>query len=540
MNDTTRCVSPSDSPSLSAAEASPTVSRAYQCHHCGKPIFLRNSVCLNCGSAVGYEPFRRTIVTLAPVPGDEGAGWEVEGEPGSRVARCNNLETAAGCNWLIAANEDGSFGGPHLYPGFCLACSLNRTIPDQSLARNQELWRKLELAKRRLVSQLLALALPVETRLERPDGLAFDMLENTQAGRIFTGHDAGLITLNIEEADDAARENLRVQMREPYRTLLGHFRHEIGHYYWERLVRDSAWLAGFRALFGDERADYGAALQQHYANGPPGDWQLRFVSGYGAAHPWEDWAETWAHYMHIADTVDTAISFGIDTARVELVTDPFAPADLWQPEHEGAASFLLFINGWVRLTNVLNELARSMGQPDYYPFILPGAAVAKLQFIHELIRAYSLDAAQFDVSGAAPEPDGNWDPPFSDKPSSDGPAEPSAPGAQIEACAPAASLVGQGVVAAGANIAGAGDVTQIDNVAQPANPVHLDDPTHAEDAPPVARQPGNVMQNQDGARQQSASLSDPLGDPLGDPLSGPLGDPTREPQAADAAATRIA
>ncbi len=386
-------VTPADSPG-NPPVASPTISRSYHCGNCDKPIFLRNSLCLNGGTVAGYEPERRTMVSLLPTETE--AVWEIVGEPGARAMRCANLDTAAACNWLIDANPDGSFDKPNQYPGFCLACSLNRMVPDQSIDRNQELWRRIEIAKRRLVSQLLALALPVETRLERPNGLAFDMIENDAVTpRVMTGHNEGLITLNIEEADDAVREQLRAQMREPYRTLLGHFRHEIGHYYWDRMVRDSGWLEPFRALFGDEREDYAGALQRHYQVGPPAEWAQRYVTSYATAHPWEDWAETWAHYLHMSDTVDTALSFGINTDSVDLQAVPFELPDLWQPEHPNAAGFLLFLNTWVRLTNVFNELSRAMGQNDYYPFILPRATVAKLQFIHEVIRSASVgDAAQ--------------------------------------------------------------------------------------------------------------------------------------------------
>jgi hypothetical protein len=384
-----------DSP---VAAVRPTHNRAYRCHQCGKPLFLRNSVCLNCGYAVGYDPQARTMVTLAPAEGE--GSFSVESEPGLMVARCANLDTASGCNWLIRANGSGGYGGPQLQAGYCLSCSLNRTIPDQSIERNHELWRKLEMAKRRMISQLLGFRLPVETRLERPDGLCFDMLESDPGAHLVTGHEDGLITLNVEEADDAVRESLRMKLGEPYRTLLGHFRHEIGHYYWNRLVRDSEWLDGFRALFGDEQRDYQAALQRYYTDGSPPDWSLHFVTAYASAHPWEDWAETWAHYMHITDAIDTALSLGLTRDAVDLDTDPFDKADLWQPDHENSESFLAFLDAWVGLTSVCNELARSMGQPDYYPFVLPRAAVGKLQFIHELIRA----SAQNGRDATAGEP----------------------------------------------------------------------------------------------------------------------------------------
>jgi hypothetical protein len=324
---------------------------------------------------------------------------------GKAWRRCANFLTAAGCNWMVPAPRDGD--GPDdptlhhtdgLSPGYCLSCSVTRTIPDLSIESNGILWRKLEQGKRRLISQLLALGLPVVSRLSDPvHGLAFDFLSNVPGGpHVLTGHDQGVITLNAEEAEDAVRERIRAEMREPYRTLVGHFRHEIGHYYWDLLVFPTSWIDDFRALFGDERADYATALRTHYENGPPPDWANRFVTSYASSHPWEDWAETWAHYLHMADTADTAMSFGVDAQNVELASDLFEPTDLWQPEHPDAMKFLDFLNGWVRLTNVLNELSRSMGQPDYYPFVLPRTAVGKLQFIHQVItqqRHHQSDAA---------------------------------------------------------------------------------------------------------------------------------------------------
>ncbi|WP_345541828.1 zinc-binding metallopeptidase family protein [Variovorax defluvii] len=379
-------------PSLAAEMKAPTVTRAYQCQ-CGRPVFLRNNRCLACQTPLGYVVEQLGVVPLAPATheGAEPDTYTVFGDAGGRAYRCcANLMTPAACNWMVPApreGDDASFNTDGLVPGMCLACSVTRTIPDLSIEGNGELWLKLELAKRRLISQLLALKLPVVTRLTDPGhGLAFDFLGNVPGGpHVMTGHDTGVITLNAEEAEDAVRERIRAEMREPYRTLLGHFRHEIGHYYWDLLVHPTPWLEGFRELFGDERADYAAALQSHYNNGPPPDWALHHVTSYASAHPWEDWAETWAHYLHMADTADTAKSFGVDAQNVELTSDLFELTDLWQPEHPEAAEFLDFLNGWVRLTNVLNELSRSMGQPDFYPFVLPREAVRKLQFIHEVI-----------------------------------------------------------------------------------------------------------------------------------------------------------
>ncbi len=380
-------------PSLATELQAPTVSRAYQCQ-CGRPVFLGNSRCLACQTPLGYVIDRLGVVPLAPLdPAQiEPDTFTVFADPqGQAYRRCANLTTPASCNWMVPAPRDGegpAFGTDGLVPGLCLACSVTRTIPDLSVEANGELWRKLELAKRRLISQLLALGLPVVTRLADPlHGLAFDFLSDAAPGspRVLTGHEEGVITLNAEEAEDAVRERIRAEMREPYRTLLGHFRHEIGHHYWDLLVLPTPWIDEFRQLFGDERPDYAGALQSYYASGPPPDWRDRYVTNYASSHPWEDWAETWAHYLHMADTADTAMSFGVDAQNVELTSDLFGADDLWQPEHPDAARFLDFLNGWVRLTNVLNELSRSMGQPDFYPFVLPRQAVGKLQFIHQMI-----------------------------------------------------------------------------------------------------------------------------------------------------------
>ena len=250
-------------------------------------------------------------------------------------------------------------------------------------------WGAIEVAKRRIVSQLLAVGLPVKSKVsEDPErGVAFDLLRSPPNGpRVMTGHASGLITLNVEEADDAKREKIRHDMREPYRTLLGHFRHEIGHYYWDHLIAGTVWHEPYRALFGDERADYAAALRANYENGPPPDWANRYISSYASTHPWEDWAESWAHYLHMLDSLDTAIGFGFTGENVEVEVELFTLADLYAPNHPGAERSLAWMNSWVLLTTVLNELARSMGQPDFYPFAMPRAVVRKLHFIRLAIK----------------------------------------------------------------------------------------------------------------------------------------------------------
>lgn len=385
----------SNTPSLAAAPPLPPLpqlpllaGRNYHCQ-CGQPVFFRNSTCLACGTALGYDCTRGLLLALQPGP-QPGAwqAWPTQDAPpqahddAPAYKRCLNLSSPARCNWLLAAND------PH---GMCRACRLNRTIPDLANPNepdNGELWGRVELAKRRLVSALILLKLPVASRISEDParGLMFDFLRSPSNGpHVMTGHDTGLITLNIDEADDAKREAARQAMREPYRTLLGHFRHEVGHYYWDRLVAGTPWLEGFHALFGDETEDYAASLQRNYEQGPPADWRQRFVSAYASTHPWEDWAECWAHYLHMRDAIDTALSFGLSVDRFDLEVTPFTRAALYLPDHPDAEEFLGVLNHWTRLTTMLNEMSRSMGQPDFYPFVLQPGVVAKLHFIHRVV-----------------------------------------------------------------------------------------------------------------------------------------------------------
>jgi hypothetical protein len=354
--------------------------RAFRCV-CGRPVFFRNSICLACKTRLGFEPKLGEMVAVSP--GTEPGTWEVLSDmPGAAklYRRCNNLESPASCNWLIPVAEPADET-----PALCLSCRLNRTIPDLSAPDNARKWGRIETAKRRLIASLLKLNLPIASRADDPvAGLGFDFLKSPPEGpTVMTGHADGIITLNIDEADDSTREQIRQQLREPYRTLLGHLRHEIGHFYWDRLIRGTDWIAAFRKFFGDERSDYEAALRVHYAQGPPPDWQAHYVSAYATSHPWEDWAETWAHYLHMTDTLDTARRFGIDNVQIEF--EPFTPESLFGLEHHDGKDFLEFLNFWAELTAVLNELSRSMGLPDFYPFVLSRDAVAKLHFVHTVI-----------------------------------------------------------------------------------------------------------------------------------------------------------
>jgi hypothetical protein len=352
---------------------------AFACR-CGRPVYFDNSLCLGCKAPLGFETASLQVTSLEPAL--EAGRWKLDSPKDSPAEwkRCDNFDSPAGCNWMVPAEET---------EGLCRSCRLNQTIPSLDHNANRILWRKIENAKRRLVAQLLSLGLPVASKVsEDPErGFMFDFLRCPETGpRVLTGHANGLITLNVEEADDSVRERIRNELHEPYRTLLGHFRHEIGHYYWDRLVVGTPWLEKFRGLFGDERQDYAAALKRNYDQGPPANWADQHISAYASVHPWEDWAETWAHFLHVVDSIDTALRFGLQGEDVEQIYEPFTVDDLYDPAAPDAQRVILLVNSWVQLTTVLNELARSMGQHDYYPFIMSRPVLRKMHFIQMIVK----------------------------------------------------------------------------------------------------------------------------------------------------------
>src|SRR5262245_59979879 len=346
--------------------------KLFECQNCRQPLYFEHMRCESCGLRLGYLPEQAVVTALEEVEGL----WRALAMPAARFRLCANARYDA-CNWLTPSDSPEEF---------CAACRHNRTIPDLSVPDNLQHWRKIELAKRRLFYTLLRLQLPLATRNEDPNGLAFDFVASpldATAAPILTGHTGGLITLNVAEADDIERERQRKSMGEPYRTLLGHFRHEIVHYYWDQLVAARPeTLEAFRRLFGDERADYGEALKRHYAEGAAADWADRFITAYASAHPWEDFAETWAHYFHMVDTLETAFAFGL-RLRPKVDTDLAAAID-FDPHVSGIDRI---IDAWLPLTFAVNSINRSMGQPDLYPFALSPEVIWKLAFVHEQIHA---------------------------------------------------------------------------------------------------------------------------------------------------------
>ena len=354
--------------------------RLFSCSVCKRVLFFENVQCGGCGHALAYLPEHQVLSALEP-DGDAFIALAEEARR-ARYRLCQNYVRHAACNWAIPAEQAAEL---------CPSCGLNQVIPNLGSPLAALAWQKLETAKRRVLYTLRELELPIEAKQDDEHGLAFAFKEDQAGEKVVTGHCDGLITINIAEADDAFREKTRVAMGEAYRTVLGHVRHEIGHYYWERLVSGTSALAKFRELFGDEQADYDQARERHYRDGAPADWHAHFVSAYASMHPWEDWAESFAHYLHMVDTLETASSYGL-----ALKPAPEGGAHL-----SGMAAHRLrfekfdeLLGGWVPLSLALNSLNRSMGLADPYPFVLSEPAVQKLRAVHEIVDAAANAAKQ--------------------------------------------------------------------------------------------------------------------------------------------------
>lgn len=365
----------------------------FHCDRCNAQVFFENTHCENCGGMLGYQPEHRAISTFEPA--GEGIWRSLNPvNEGHLYRQCRNYAQENVCNWMIDAEE----GEGEL----CASCQLTRVIPALNKPQNHVYWNRLEAAKRRLLYSLWQLHLQPEPKLSNPnEGLAFEFMEDMPKKRVMTGHASGVITLNIIEADPARREEVREQLHEPYRTLLGHFRHESGHYYFDLLIANNEErLQAFREVFGDERADYAEALKRHYAQPPSDDWALSHVSHYAASHPWEDWAETWAHYLHIFDTLDTAFACGVKL-RPRTPNEPVLELKAHPLE---ARSWDQISWDWFALSYLLNSLNRSIGMPDAYPFALSPPVQKKLQFVHDMVRAHAL--AQQAMAEAAAQQTG--------------------------------------------------------------------------------------------------------------------------------------
>ena len=334
--------------------------RDFSCPKCRQQLTFENSLCLSCRSTLGFDPATRSFAILTP---------EGTCVAGVVMTACANRELAI-CNWLAPADSPA---------GLCMSCALTRTRPADSDLDALPAFAEAESAKRRLIFQVIEIGLPVHGRDVDPEnGLCFDLLSSRHE-HVATGHADGVITLDLAEGDDVHREQLRVSMAEPYRTLLGHFRHEVGHHYFTVLAERGDGRARFRELFGDPEADYQAALDRHYREGPAPGWQDSYISAYASMHPAEDWAETFAHYLHIRDTLDTAAAFGF-ALEAAAATASLA----------GEVGFRRIVDLWLPLAWSLNMINRSMGYQDLYPFVLPPPALDKMRLVHRLVTAATM------------------------------------------------------------------------------------------------------------------------------------------------------
>ena len=357
---------------------------------CGAPLFRGNTSCLRCGSLTGYLPDRGWLLAFTLTRSRISSPFPTYSNPlptltGRTFKPCSGRTTAHQCNWMINATDPATQ---------CLSCSLTRTTPDLTRPGATDRWAGAERAKRQTIGQLLRLRLPVRSRHAHLDGVWFDFLEPLPGGpAIFTGHVDGLITLNLNEADPARRAAIQEQMGEHYRTLAGHLRHELAHYYWQLFSRDPVWLGQCRTVFGDDRQDYNQALASYHQRGPAPDWATRFISAYASSHPWEDWAETFAHYLHMEEALHTARWLGLDLRRLHLRVDSFDRTAL-QPDRAPALDqlFLDAIDRWVLLSLTANELNAALGHPLAYPFVLNPAIVAKLHTVHQSLQRFASSA----------------------------------------------------------------------------------------------------------------------------------------------------
>jgi hypothetical protein len=345
----------------------------YHCRLCGAEIRFDTMHCPVCAAPHGYVADAQVLATMAADA--DGITYHLAGDA---VARWRCLNAAWGCNWTVPAGTGDRW---------CLSCALTRGRPDTERPDAIEAWSRAEAAKRHLVDQLLRLGLPIEPRSpQRPNGLTFDLVD-VPGERGLTGHLDGVVTIDLAEADDVRRDELRRALGEPFRTLLGNMRHEVGHHYWARLVGQGRVLAEARRLFADERIDYTQALERHYAS-PGTAWDAtRFVSRYAAVHPLEDWAETFAHYLHLVDAVETADAHG-------LARGPGgARVDLDAPLH-------VLLGAWLPLGAAIDAVAEAVGSPPPFPFHPVGLVVDKLSFVHDTVRANRRRGRFYDTAEA--------------------------------------------------------------------------------------------------------------------------------------------
>ncbi|MDV6332711.1 putative zinc-binding metallopeptidase [Asticcacaulis sp. 201] len=350
--------------------------RLFRCDNCGNPVYFENRSCINCGFRLGFVCEDISLMAVQP-DAKQPDKWRRVDQQQFLYRFCPNAAKDI-CNWLVRDDSPEEF---------CQSCRYNGLVPDANTEDGLRRWRAISDAQRHLFYSFLRWDLPRPGRKEDPEGgLLFDLkddeiLPDGTCNPVLIGHDEGHIVIRTAEADDPTREQQRAMMNEPYRTLLGHFRHETGHFIWNKLVRDAGKIESFRAIFGDESVDYQQALDHHYQAGPPPGWGDRYISYYATTHPWEDFAECFAHVLHIVDSLETAHMFGIalapsahDIMAAHANFDPYSVLD-----------FARISEVWIPLSVALNSIHHSMGERDLYPFILTPVITQKLAYVHSLL-----------------------------------------------------------------------------------------------------------------------------------------------------------
>lgn len=356
------------------------VSTTPRCPSCRRFVTLDTLACPDCGTEMGLQVISRAFIALrGDRASDDGTTWYT----------CSEREW--GCNWLVRDDAPA---------GRCISCRLTRTRPASDDTIALEKLAKVEEAKRRLMLQIGDLGLPLRPWYATDGGLGFDLLSSRSDGRkVLIGHANGIITIDLAESLDDVREALRVRLGEPYRTILGHLRHEIGHYYQNVLITDDDTWARCRDLFGDERESYRDALARHYKTGAPDGWQKSFISEYATMHPWEDFAESFAHYLHIVGTLQTAAAIGmrLDAGASTLRDTDVVPRGTYHDEPIGRV-----LADWAAMSQGFNRVNRSMGLGDLYPFTITTPVQRKLGFVHELITRAPLTSDEQVALALAP------------------------------------------------------------------------------------------------------------------------------------------
>lgn len=342
--------------------------------NCGAVVFFENNQCLSCGSELGWCPACESIGAIHKDA--NGQYYCSHASCGAPLSKCHNYAVEHVCNrCTLTEKVTGET------ENLCDYCRFNETIPDLSVEGNREKWQRIEVAKRRLLYTLDTLNIPYGSSKEgfevplsfdfkgdssKKSFLWFNMSKHEQ---VFTGHADGKVTINIREADDIEREKARISFGEAHRTVIGHFRHEMGHYFWDLLVKGKC-EQEYVAIFADHKnPDYSTALEHYYEHGPKAGWQSHYISAYATMHSWEDFAESFAAYLDMVSVVDTAFhAFSLNSLN------PIT------------ASFKDIAKEYAQLGLFMNEMNRAVGLIDLVPEVHTQAILRKIEFIHDLLR----------------------------------------------------------------------------------------------------------------------------------------------------------